>query len=156
MLLKPKHDNPLDCLAGELRLAEGVTPDLVLRIIADACRRVPALTRSGKAAGLSRLIEAGAWTDVALALIELDLPAWKVRRLVHEDGEWHCALSKELSLPVALDDMAEASHEILPLAILSAFIEARRGAMTGCETRPASVRPAQAAPCYAMSCENFA
>ena len=27
----------------------------------------------------------------ALALVELELPAWKLRRLIYEDGEWLCS-----------------------------------------------------------------
>ena len=61
---------------------------------------------------------ARAWNDAALALVELELPAWKLRRLVHENGKWHCSLSRHPNLPVALDDTATASHEVLPLAIL--------------------------------------
>jgi hypothetical protein len=51
--------------------------------------------KAGKAARIDQLIKAGAWSDAALTLIELELPAWKVRRLVYEDGEWFCSLSTE-------------------------------------------------------------
>ena len=88
----------------------------------DACTRLPAV----KATRIDQLIEAGAWGEAALALIELELPAWKLRRLVYEDGQWLCSLSRQPNLPVALDDTADASHEVLPLAILRAFVEARR------------------------------
>src|SRR5271168_88011 len=43
---------------------------------------------AGKASRVNHLIEASAWTEAALALIELELPGWKLRRLVHENGEW--------------------------------------------------------------------
>jgi len=92
------------------------------------------MKRAGKAARIAQLIEAGAWDDAALALIELELPAWKLRRLVYEDGEWFCALSRQPNLPVALDDTVDASHEVLSLAILSAFVEARRRASAMRET----------------------
>ena len=77
---------------------------------------------------VNRLIEAGAWTDATLALVELELPQWKLRGIVYEDGEWHCCLSRQPQLPLGLDEVAEASHEILPLAILIAFLQARRAA----------------------------
>jgi hypothetical protein len=73
-----------------------------------------------------QLIESRAWTDAALALIDLELPFWQIRRLVYDDGEWHCALSRERELPDWLDQSIEARHADLALAILSAFVEARR------------------------------
>jgi hypothetical protein len=126
MLFNPKNEDRLDRLAYQLRPAPALAPDLIYEVIADACTRLPVLNRAGKAVRIDRLIAAGAWTDAALALIELELPAWKLRRLVYEDGEWHCCLSKQPSLPVAFDETADASHEVLALAILSAFLEARR------------------------------
>ena len=79
----------------QLRLAPALTADLISNVVADACTRLPVLNKAGKAARLDQLIEAGAWSDAALALIELELPAWKLRRLVYEDGEWFCSLSKQ-------------------------------------------------------------
>src|SRR5262249_55872534 len=73
-----------------------------------------------------RMIESGACADATLALLELELPQWRLRRLIREDDEWHCSISKQLGLPAELDDMAEASHESLPLAILSPLVEAQR------------------------------
>ncbi len=81
-------------------------------------------SRATMAAKIDRLIESEAWTEAALALVELELPQWKLRRLVYEEGVWLCSLSKEWNLPPWLDDCAEARHESLPLAILSALIEA--------------------------------
>jgi hypothetical protein len=49
---------------------------------------------------VNQLIEAGAWADATLAMVELELPYWNLRRLVHEDGEWLCSLSKQPNLPV--------------------------------------------------------
>ena len=87
-----------DRLDDELRVAAAPGPGLFAKIIAGACTRLPALNKSSKAAMVDRLIEAGAWTGAALALIELELPAWKVRRLVLDDGEWFCSLSRQPSL----------------------------------------------------------
>ena len=133
MLFDPKYE-PLDALEEQLRRAHALTRDLISNVIASACTRFPVMKRAGKAAQIEQLIEAGAWDDAALALIELELPAWKLRRLVYEDGEWLCSLSRQPNLPVALDDTADASHEVLPLAILSAFVEARREASATRET----------------------
>jgi hypothetical protein len=79
-----------------------------------------------KTARVEQLIRTGAWTDAALALIDLELPFWQVRRLAYDDGEWYCALSRERELPDWLDQSIEATHADLALAILSAFVEARR------------------------------
>ncbi len=90
MSLDPKYEEQLDALEAQLRLAAALTPDLMSNVIADACVRLPAIKRAGKAARIDQLIDASAWSDAALALIELELPAWKLRRLVHEEGEWLC------------------------------------------------------------------
>ena len=81
---------------------------------------------SEKTARLEQLIRSGAWTDAALALIDLELPLWQVRRIAYDEGEWHCALSRERELPDWLDQSIEARHADLALAILSAFVETQR------------------------------
>ena len=124
MLFRPKPESRRDRLEAALQSARALTPALIFAVVAEACVRVPLPT--SKAAALRRLIEAGAFTDAALALVEMELPGWKLRRLCYEDGEWHCCLSNQPNLPVGFDDTAEASHEILPLAILTAFLEAQR------------------------------
>ena len=155
MLFDPKHEEHLDALEEELRRAPALTPDLISNVIADACTRLPVLKRAGKAARIDQSIEAGAWSDAALALIELELPAWKLRRLVYEDGAWLCSLSKQPNLPVALDDTADASHEVLPLAILSAFVEARRRASVMREISLRIVPQVRRTAGYAVCCDNF-
>jgi hypothetical protein len=156
MLSDQKNADDLDRLAEQLRLAPALTADLISNVVADACRRLPVLIKAGKAARLDQLIEAGAWSDAALALIELELPTWKLRRLVYEDGEWFCSLSKQLNLPVAIDDTADARHEVLPLAILSAFVEARRGTSAARETSSPTVPQVRPTSGYAICCDNFA
>ena len=115
-----------DRLDEELRFASQPAPDLFAKIIASVCSRIPVLTSSGKTAGIDRLIETGAWTDSALTLLELELPMWKVRRLAFESGEWLCSLSRRPGVPTEFDDMVEARHALLSLAVLSALFEARR------------------------------
>jgi hypothetical protein len=154
-MFDPKYEEHLDALEEQLRRAPALTPNLISNVIADACTRLQVMKRAGKAARLDQLIEAGAWSDAALALIELELPAWKLRRLVYEDGAWLCSLSRQPNLPVAFDDTAEASHEVLPLAILTAFVEARRRASAMRETSLQTVPPVRRTSGYAVCCDNF-
>jgi hypothetical protein len=155
MLFNPKHESRLDPLADQLRLASAVTPELFSAIIADSCTRLPVMKRAGKAGHLDQLIEARAWTDATLALIDLELPAWKLRRLVYDDGEWHCSLSKQSNLPAELDDTVDASHEQLSLAVLSAFIQARRDTAAMQDVGISSVPQVPPKTGYNISCENF-
>jgi hypothetical protein len=109
-----------------LRDAPEVTVELMSEILAETRRRLPSVGR--QAARVERLIQSGAWTDAALALIELELPLWQVRRIAYDEGEWYCALSRDRELPDWLDRSVEAHHADLPLAILSAFVGARLAA----------------------------
>jgi hypothetical protein len=155
MLFNPKHENRLDPLADQLRLASAVTPELFSAIITESCTRLPVMKRAGKAGRLDQLIEARAWTDATLALIELELPSWTLRRLLYEDGEWHCSLSKQPVLPAALDDTADASHPELSLAVLSAFVEARLREASMQEVTMPSVPQLRPDTGYSISCEDF-
>ncbi len=113
-------------LGDRLRDAYGVTAEFLSDIISETCRRFPSTEGSAKAARVERLIQSQAWTDAALALIELELPQWQIRRLAYDEGEWYCALSRQRELPDWLDQSIETHHADLALAILSAFVEARR------------------------------
>lgn len=113
-------------LDDRLRDAYAVTAEFLSDIIDETCRRFPSTTGSAKTARVERLIESNAWTDAALALIDLELPQWQVRRLAYDEGEWHCALSRQRELPDWLDQSIETHHADLALAILSAFVEAQR------------------------------
>jgi hypothetical protein len=155
MLFDPKHENCLDRLTDELRLAPTLTPDLFSRVIAEACPRVAVLTKAGKTRRLDQLIAVGAWTDAALALVELELPIWKLRRLACDDGEWFCSLSRQPNLPVALDDTADANHGALPLAILGAFLEARRSTVAVREVNSTTVPQVRPTTGVAICCDNF-
>src|SRR5262245_8359550 len=109
-LLQLDSEDPLDRLDERLRRADVVTPGLLSDAVAQLCNRCARHAGTAKFR-LDALIEAGAFTDAALALIELELPRWKVRRLVHDEGEWICSLSTQPNLPIELDDVAEAAHE---------------------------------------------
>ena len=119
-----RHD--LGGLSEHLRAASEVDARLMNEVVGTACRRYPSLGQSEKTARVEQLIRSGAWTDAALALIDLELPFWQVRRLAYDNGEWYCALSRERELPDWLDQSIEARHADLALAILSAFVEAQR------------------------------
>jgi len=143
----------LDRLDEAVRVAPKPTPELLSQIIAGARRRIPVLRLS--AAAIGRLIKLGAWVDAALALIELELPGWKLRRLICEDGEWFCSLSRQPNLPPTLDDTADGTHVVMSLAILQAILEARR--KMAFAVRPAATVPAiDPAPATLICCDNFA
>ena len=113
-------------LGDRIRDAGYVTAEFLSEIIHATCRRFPSANRNARAARIERLIQSQAWTDAALALIDLELPQWQLRRLAYDDGEWYCALSRQRELPDWLDQSIETRHADLALAILSAFVEAQR------------------------------
>jgi hypothetical protein len=154
MLFDPKYGHYLGRLEAQLGRSRGLTPELMSDLIAEAGVR---FATSGNAARsrIQRLIESGAWTDAALALVELELPQWKLRRVIYEDGEWRCSLSRHPELPLDLDELADGSHEVLPLAILIAMLQARRDAALGTTAVLASP-PARPVSDDAVCCDNFA
>jgi hypothetical protein len=155
MLALSEHHDP-----GELndwfRGTHAVTAELLSEVIGETCRRFPSVGQTGKTAQIERLIQSGAWTDAALALIDLELPQWKVRRIAYDGGEWYCALSRERELPDWLDQSIETHHADLPLAILSAFVDAQHVSTPRSETSVPTV-PRDANPLYEpVCCDNFA
>jgi hypothetical protein len=144
-----------DRLDEELRVAPQLDRSLFTKIIVGACKRIPVLSKSEKAAQIDRLIEAGAWTDAALAVIALELPDWQLRRLEYDGCEWFCALSRKPSVPAMLDDTADANHELMPLAILRAFFQARRMAEIAPRAR-SSMPQVSAGADNIICCDNFA
>ena len=143
-------------LSDRLRDAYGVTAEFLSDIISETCRRFPSTEGSAKAARVERLIQSQAWTDAALALIDLELPQWQIRRLAYDDGEWYCSLSRQRELPDWLDQSIETRHADLALAILSAFVEARR--VSAPSSRPSvPSTPRRADTLYEPICsDNFA
>jgi len=141
-------------LADRLRDECGVTADVLSGVINETCPRLQS-EHSAAAARLERLIQSQAWTDAALAMIDLQLPQWRLRRLVYDGGEWHCALSRRRELPDWLDQPIETHHANRALAILSAFAKARRDGtpyLTGVHDAPRRTEPAYEPFCS----ENFA
>jgi hypothetical protein len=152
-LLSAHHDSRE--LGDRLRDADAVTADLISEVIGATCRRFPSMGQSEKSRRIARLIGSEAWTDAALALIDLELPLWQVRRIAYDEGEWYCALSRERELPDWLDRSIEARHADLALAILSAFVEAQR--LTAPSSRPSVPAVSRDAnPRYQpVCCDNF-
>src|SRR5258708_29796603 len=154
-LLSEHHDDPGE-LNDRLRDAHAVTADLMLEIMGKTCRGFPSTGHSEKTARIERLMGSGAWTDAALALIDLELPHWQVRRIAYDEGEWYCALSRERELPDWLDRSIETRHADLALAILSAFVEAHRVSASSSRTSVPIV-PRDVNLLYEpVCCDNFA
>jgi hypothetical protein len=154
MLALSEHHDVRD-LSDRLRDANAATGVVLSEVITETCRRFPSAGQTDKTARIERLIGSGAWTDAALALIDLELPMWQVRRIAYDDGEWYCALSRERELPDWLDRSIEARHTDLALAILSAFVDAQRLAAPSSRTSVPTVSR-DVNPLYApVCCDNF-
>jgi hypothetical protein len=155
MLAFSKHRDPCE-LADRLRDAPEVTAELMSEILAETRRRFPSVGRKRNTARIEHLIRSEAWTDAALTLIDLELPQWQVRRIAYDQGEWHCALSRQRELPEWLDQSIETHHADLPLAILSAFVDARLAHAPSNRTSVPFV-PREANPLYEpVMTDNFA
>jgi hypothetical protein len=107
----------LNGLDARLCSAPVLTVELGSDVVATSCPRLALLRHTERTARAEQLIESGAWTDAALALLALELPQWQLRRIVYDDGEWYCALSKQREMPEWLDQS---------IAILRAFVSARQ------------------------------
>jgi hypothetical protein len=96
MRLEAKHQTALDALDGVLQSAQEPSLGLLTKIVTGGgCTRIPLLAKAGLVDQLIEFAKIGAWTEAAFALIALELPLWRVRRLVYEDGEWLCSLSHQ-------------------------------------------------------------
>jgi hypothetical protein len=154
MPLLREHRGPVE-LSDRLRAAHAATAELMSQVIGEVCRRYPSMGQTGKTARIERLIKSEAWTDAALALVDLELPLWQVRRIAYDEGEWYCALSRERELPDWLDRSIETRHPDLALAILSAFVDAQRISTPLTATSVPTV-PRDANPLYEpVCCDNF-
>jgi len=154
-MLQVLKNRDLDDLAGRLRAASQTSVALVREVIDIACRRYPSLGQSEKTERIEGLIQIGAWTEVALTLIDLELPYWKIRRLAYDDGEWYCALSRQRELPDWLDQSIETRHAELALAILCAFVEAARISAPASRSSVPAVKRQADALYEPACCENF-
>jgi hypothetical protein len=153
-LLSETHDSRE--LNDPLRDAHAVTAELISEVIGETCRRFPSMGQTEKTARIERLIGSEAWTDAALALIDLELPQWQVRRIAYDEGEWYCALSRERELPDWLDRSIETRHADLSLAILSAFVDAQRITAPSSRTSVPAVSQDASALYEPVCSDNFA
>ena len=153
MLYAASPERQVGVVLNHVRTAPSITRDLFLDVIQKRCARLWNLS-AGSRAHLSRLVEGGAWIDAALALIELNSPQWKLRRLVREDGEWFCSLSKSPCVPLEIDDTADANHADPAMAILAAFLEAQRKTLA--DTSVTLARSAEDWKGTHLDCEDFA
>lgn len=156
MLYYSSRAKRLIAIANRLCEATGNTNDLVTAVVTEVYRD----EQNGQnhiPAQLRELIAAGAWTDAGLALIADKLPQWKLRRLIYDEGQWHCALSLQPDLPDWLDQAIETSHWDLSLAIMSAFVEGlRQLPETPKATRTPTVPRVRGTRGEVIFCENFA
>jgi hypothetical protein len=151
--LSDHHD--FDRLNDRLRDAHAVTAKLMSELVATTCRRYPSTGQAGRSARVERLIGSQAWTDAALALIDLELPQWQVRQIAYDAGEWHCALSRARELPEWLDQPVETRHADLPLAVLTAYLGAQRVSASSRRTSVPIV-PGDGKAFYTpLCCDNF-
>jgi hypothetical protein len=149
-----KQETSLDQLAGRLHKTSAVAPETIADVISHACSRVGAHAPYARE-NLNRLITAGARIDAALALLALEAPQWKLRRLAFDDGEWLCSLSRQPQLPIELDDAIESHHENAAVAILLALVETRKAAALP-ESASAATPRIRPRPADALNCDNFA
>jgi hypothetical protein len=153
MFLHSIRSEQLATLAGRVSAADEATPELLSGIVAETARRLHA---PGDAAQLQQLIEAGALTEAAFAIINLELPLWQIRRITYDEGEWHCAVSRQRELPEWLDEAIETTHASLTLAIVSVYIETVRQIEASKEPSRPSVPQTRRNRFEPVSCDNFA
>ena len=112
--------------AGELRnaldRAPGASADLVSAVLDLTAARCALPDRVDRTQRIRVLIDAQAWTEAALAIVELDRSC-AVRQINHEEGEWICRIGSRWAVPDWLDDTLQFTHPALPLAILGALLE---------------------------------
>jgi hypothetical protein len=146
-----------ETLQREISRADAVTAELASAVLELAFARCATPNRAQQAQRIRELIGVQAWTDAALALVELNRSR-VVRRLCHDDGEWHCTIGSQWPMPEWLDDTVELSHPVLPLAILGALVEAlnqNRAVSTPATSVPQS-RSDLRDTTTAICCDNFA
>ena len=153
-------------MLNKQELAQGVDSrrDALPAALADLVQMVrcgdmghAALNQSDKLLRANQLTKVGAWVDATLAVLDLELPSWQLRRLQLEDGLWICSLSQRPQSPLMHDDMAEAQHEDLIWAVVGAMVEAHRLSVP---RRPTATKIAAQVRCkptgIPLDCDDFA
>ena len=153
LFLHSIRSQQLATLAARVSAADEATPELLSGIVAETARR---LSAPDDAAQLHQLIEAGALTEAAFAVINLELPLWQIRRITYDEGEWHCAMCRQRELPEWLDEAIETTHASLTLAIVSVYIETLRQIEASREPSRPSVSRTRDDQFKPVCCDNFA
>ena len=151
MIQDNNHPISLGTLPAMLRNTHRCDEGVLNQVINSACDRFQSVRAR---TCFDEQVKAGAWVDATMILIAVEMPAWRLRRIVLDDGLWVCSLSRHPDLPLELDDTAEAFHRDLPLAVLSAFVEARL--TTTRHPVPITAPKLHPQAHYAVCCENFA
>lgn len=113
-----RRKNIAEHIAGSRQMDAGL-----LTAIAVRSERFGSLATMGQTKRFMLFVAAEAWTDAALELAMIVAPSWTIRRLVRDEGQWLCTFGSQAAVPDWIDDMVEASHALLPLAILAALAE---------------------------------
>jgi hypothetical protein len=160
--LDSSRDTLLDPLRDRILTAKSVTPAFMSDVLALACDHLVGPDGGETAGRIRRCLRAEAWVDAALALVAAALPQWRICRIVHDDGEWYCELGKQIgkqwAVPEWLGGTVAATHEVLPLAILLAFIDASQdgGSETVAPARPLFLVTSDPSSEEPVCCDNFA
>lgn len=144
-----------DQVSHALHQAHGLTPALFSRVLTNVCTRFPVPARASHTERLAQLVLAEAWTEAALFLIELELPLWRLRRLIYDGGEWMCSLSRHPGVPIEIDDAADGRHVTRPIAILLSLVEAKRLVTATKLVRVPPVPRVRPTMAYPFCCDNF-
>jgi hypothetical protein len=145
----------LSRIIDRIAAAGEMSPGLWAAIVSGACERAATMRATPILARLNKCAADGAWVDAALALIDVELAGWKLRRIVYEDGEWYCALSPEPCLPEWLDGAVEVTHRDLALALTKAALETMREVRSQPARRPAAPPLAGDDGRQFVCCDNF-
>ena len=149
-----QSSDQLATIAQELRSVDRPSADLMYSLAEKTSRRLQ--RQSANFTQLDRLIAAGALTEAILLLVEFELPLWKLRRIAYDEGEWHCALSRERELPEWLDQAIEAYHPDLTVAIALSYVEALKAAAPSRRLAGPTV-PQVGTRCFeTFLCDNYA
>ena len=139
----------LECVTN----ATETTPGLMSQVVDAAGARLRLFNRGSRVVQqLNGSISAGAWLDAALLLLAIERPGWTMRRLIHDDGQWHCSLSRTPNIPIEFDDTIESPHPDPALAIvLGILAEREENAAAIPSNREASSSGSVVVAC----CDNF-
>ena len=153
MLFRRNGEGLLGDIDRRLERVDACSTDLFGSVLDKLCprlQRTPALLER-----VRRFVQAGAYTDAALTIIQGEIPSWQLRRLFFDSGEWHCMLCRTPWAPMDFDDKSEAHHECLPLAILRAFITARSVLPISSLSSEPSLPKIRADYGVTVCCDNF-